>query len=169
MLTGARETFAANKITRFELDPSDYMMGIEETIMIRVAKHHMRFRQYVDASYNFSDLADIYVRQNRFSEAKWYLLQSNTIARNTENNRHIINNLLILADIKSIIGEATLALTDLQEARAIAMSKGVKVDLPAIDRKIKFLQTNKTISPKVELRYANAVEVASSAKAAPVN
>ncbi|MFD2148396.1 hypothetical protein [Mucilaginibacter antarcticus] len=89
-----------NAIIEMELDVSDYVKGVQEASMIKVAKHHMRFRQYVDASYSFNDLADLYVRQNRFSEAKWFLLQSNAIARNTDNNRHIISNLLILADIK---------------------------------------------------------------------
>lgn len=129
----------------------------------------MRFRVYVDASYNFSDLADIYLRQNRFSEAKWYLLQSNTIARNTANSRHLIDNLVTLADIKSVIGETGLALVDLQEARTIAFAKGLTVDLTAIDKKIKYLQTNKTTAVKAGLRYANAVEIANSLKAAPVN
>lgn len=158
-----------NAIVAMELEMSDYVNGIEEAAMIKIAKHNMRFRSYVDASYNFNDLADLYLRQNRFSEAKWYLLQSNTIARNTDNGRHLISNLLILAEIKSVIGETALALVDLREARQIAMSKNIKVDIAAIDNKIKNLLTNKTTLNKVELRYANAVEIANSAKAAPVN
>ncbi|MFD2148395.1 hypothetical protein [Mucilaginibacter antarcticus] len=68
-----------------------------------------------------------------------------------------------------MIGETALALLDLQEARKIAMSKDVKIDISAIDKKIKNLQNNKTTLTKVELRYANAVEIANSIKAAPVN
>jgi predicted transcriptional regulator len=165
----AKPTIPLNAIINMELDASDYVKGIEEAAMIKVAKHNMRYREYVSASYNFSDLADLYIRQNRFSEAKWFLLQSNAIARNTDNNRHLISNLMILADIKAVIGETALAIVDLQEALKIAKSNDVKVDIAAIDRKIKNFQTNKSPITKAELRYANAVEIANSAKAAPVN
>jgi hypothetical protein len=164
-----KATAPVNAVFDQELGESDYMAYLAEQAMIKVAKHNMRFRVYADASYNFSDLADIYLRQNRFSEAKWYLLQSNAIARNTDNNRHLIDNLVTLANIKSVIGETALALVDLQEAHDIAVTKGLKIDLTAIEKKIKYLQTNKTTATKAELRYANAVEIANSAKAAPVN
>jgi hypothetical protein len=169
MLNTPRATVPVDAIFSQELVESEYMVYLAEQAMIKEAKHNMRFRVYADASYNFSDLADIYLRQNRFSEAKWYLLQSNTIARNTDNSRHLIDNLVTLAGIKSIIGETALALADLQEAHDIAVTKGLKIDLTAIEKKIKYLQTNKTTATKAELRYANAVEVANSAKAAPVN
>jgi hypothetical protein len=164
-----KATAPANAVFDQELAESDYMIYMAEQAMIKEAKHNMRFRVYADASYNFSDLADIYLRQNRFSEAKWYLLQSNAIARNTDNSRHLIDNLVTLATIKSVIGETALALADLQEAHDIAVAKGLKIDLTTIEKKIKYLQTNKITATKAELRYANAVEIANSAKAAPVN
>ncbi|MES2809394.1 MAG: hypothetical protein V4619_12250, partial [Bacteroidota bacterium] len=89
-------------ITYTELAPSNYVLGLEEASMIKVAKHHMRFREYTEASYSFTALAGIYIRQSRFSEAKWYLLQSNNIVRNSSNSRHLIDNLVLLADIKSV-------------------------------------------------------------------
>lgn len=152
-----------------ELPPSDYLLTFTEMSLIKVAKHNMRFRIYGEASYNFSDLAGLYIRQNRFSEAKWYLLQSNTIARNTQNSKHLIDNLLILADIKNIIGENVLAMADLQEAHDLAVAKDMQADLKNIDKKIKYLQNNKIPSAKAEMRYANAVEAANPAKTAPVN
>jgi hypothetical protein len=164
-----KASLPADAIFNQELEESDLMAYFKEQSMIKEAKHNMRFRVYVDASYNFSDLANLYVGQNRFSEAKWYLLQSNAIARNTDNSKHLVDNLLILANIKSVIGETGLALADLQEARDIAVAKGLKKELPVIEKKIKYLQTNKTTATKAELRYANAVEVANTAKAAPVN
>ncbi len=102
------------------------------------------------------------MQQNRFSEAKWYLLQSNAIARQAENTRHLLDNLFVLADIKTTIGEIPLAMVDLQEAHDIAMAKGMQTDLTAIDKKIKYLQTNKIAAVKAELRYAEAVEIANS-------
>ncbi|MDB5159415.1 MAG: tetratricopeptide repeat protein [Mucilaginibacter sp.] len=144
------------------LNYSVFCLELAEDAILKEAKHNMRFRIYNVASYNFSDLAALYLQQNRFSEAKWYLLQSNTIARQAENTRHLLDNLMILADIKNKIGEVPLALMDLQEAHDVAVDKGMLSDLAIINKKIKYLQTNKILAAKVELRYADAVEVANS-------
>jgi hypothetical protein len=152
-----------NNMHGVELPCSAYNLELAEEAVLKEAKHNMRFRIYNLASYNFSDLAALYLKQNRFSEAKWYLLQSNTIARQAENTRHLLDNLLVLADIKNQIGEMPLALVDLQEAHDIANAKGMLTDLAVIDKKIKFLQTNKILTAKAELRYAEAVETAVAA------
>ncbi len=60
---------------------SEYSFEAAEDIVMKTAQHNMRFRVYTDASYNFSELARLYILQNKFSEAKWYLLQSNIISR----------------------------------------------------------------------------------------
>jgi hypothetical protein len=133
-----------------------------EASMLKEAKHNMRFRIYNQASYNFSDLAKFYVKQNRFSEAKWYLLQSNNISRQQDDTKHTIANLVALANIKTEIGEYTLAKADLQEAHDMATAKGLLADLPEINKRISFLQNNKPSSIKVESRYAEAVEIANS-------
>ncbi|MGF7079264.1 hypothetical protein [Mucilaginibacter sp. UYCu711] len=156
----------AGNLPAVQLTHSVYQLEIAEEAMLKEAKHNMRFRIYNLASYNFSDLAALYLQQNRFSEAKWYLLQSNAIARQAENTRHLLDNLLILADIKTTIGENALAMVDLQEAHDVATAKAMLTDLTAIDNKIKYLQTNKLIAAKVALRYADAVEVANANKAA---
>ena len=52
------------------------------------AQHNMSEGIFTDASYNFSDLARIYILQNRLSEAKWYLLQSNNISRRQRDDKH---------------------------------------------------------------------------------
>ncbi len=141
---------------------SVYNLEAAEEVVLKEAKHNMRYRQYNLASYNFSELAALYLQQNRFSEAKWYLLQSNAIARQDQNIRHVLDNLAVLAEIKTSIGEAQLAMVDLQEAHDIATAKGMQTDLVSIDKKIKYLQTNKIAAVKAELRYAEAVEIANS-------
>ena len=57
------------------LKESDFSIQCASQVVMEMAKHNMRFRVYNDASYNFSDLAQMYLKQNRLSEAKWYLLQ----------------------------------------------------------------------------------------------
>lgn len=169
LITNTTVAGAANNLPAIQLKRSVYQLEMAEEAMLKEAKHNMRFRIYNLASYNFSDLAALYLQQNRFSEAKWYLLQSNAIARQAENTKHLLDNLLMLADIKTIIGETALAMVDLQEAHDIATVKSMLTDLTAIDKKIKYLQTNKLIGSKVALRYADAVEIANSKAAAIIN
>ena|ERR1700761_5907156 len=135
-----------------------YDIELAEDVILAEAKHNMRFRVYNLASYNFSDLATLYLLQNRFSEAKWYLLQSNEISRQQNDDKHTISNLLILADIKLAIGELALAKLDLQEAHDLANTKGFTTDLASIEKKMHDVEFNKTVTPKAELRYAEAVE-----------
>jgi hypothetical protein len=137
---------------------SIYEIELAEDGILKEAKRNMRFRIYDVASYNFSALADLYVLQNRFSEAKWYLLQSNTISREQNDDKHTISNLLNLAAIKSAIGETALARLDLQEAHDLANSKGFVADVATIEKKMHDLEFNKSLTPKAELRYAEAVE-----------
>ena len=153
-------------LAAIQLPPSAFNLEAEEDVILKQAKHNMRFRVYNDASYNFTALAVLYLQQNRFSEAKWYLLQSNNIAKQGTDTRHVLDNLYLLAQIKSAIGEQTLAMADLQEARELAVAKAMQPDVTVIDNKIKFLQTSKVAVVKAELRYAEAVELENSKAAA---
>lgn len=160
--TTINETLAIGYVNSVQLSRSIYSIELAEQAVLKEAKHNMRFRIYNLASYNFSDLAALYVQQNRFSEAKWYLLQSNTIARQQDDTKHILSNLLALAVIKAQIGEQPLAIRDLQEAHAIATTKGMQTDLAEINKRLLFLQTNKIVTVKIESRYDEAVEIANS-------
>ncbi|WP_214073270.1 hypothetical protein [Mucilaginibacter sp. dw_454] len=153
-------------LVAIQLPRSSFNLEAEEDVILKQAKHNMRFRVYNDASYNFTALAVLYLQQNRFSEAKWYLLQSNNIAKQGTDTRHVLDNLYLLAQIKSAIGEQTLAMADLQEARELAVAKAMQPDITVIDNKIKFLQTSKVAVVKAELRYAEAVELENSKAAA---
>jgi hypothetical protein len=80
---------------------------------MKTAQHNMRFRIYDVASVNFSELAQLYAQQNRFSEAKWYFLQSTFLSRQQNNNKLTIANLCKLAMVKLEIGDFILAQQDL--------------------------------------------------------
>ncbi len=127
---------------------------VEQT-MLKLAKHNMRYRVYQEAGYNFSSLAGLYLMRNRFSEAKWYLLQSNAL---THDKKLMLANLLTLAGIKTDLGEIALAKTDLQEARVIAANYGSKADVANVDQHLLALANKKTLTVKPELRYSEAVE-----------
>jgi hypothetical protein len=123
---------------------------------LEAAEHHMRFREYDEASYEFTDLAELYIKQNRFSEAKWYLLQSNAITRPQADDMHTITNLMDLAMVKANIGELLQSQQDLDEAHGLAMAKGWIAKVTDIEKEQQFIKINKTASsPKMELRYAS--------------
>jgi putative lipase involved disintegration of autophagic bodies len=144
------------KIHNITLDRSEYSFQAAENMVMRTAQHNMRFRVYNDASYNFSELAKLYIQQNRYSEAKWYLLQSNIISRQQNDDKHTIANLMELATIKSELGDYTQAQQDLTEAHDMAKVRGFNVDVTAIEKKMAFIKQNKNNTPKTDIRYAEA-------------
>ncbi len=145
------------------ITPPVFDFDKEEQAMLKKAKHNMRYRAYQDASYNFTDLAGIYLLHNRFSEAKWYLLQSISLSHDAKLK---LANLLTLAGIKTDLGELTLAKTDLQQARILANANGLKADVLDIDKRLLTLSNSKPLVIKPELRYSEAVEAAARKKAA---
>jgi hypothetical protein len=137
------------------LDESVYTIEATSRYVMGLAKHNMRFRIYNEASYNFSDLALLYVRLHRMSEAKWYLLQSNNISRQENDDKHTISNLVSLAEIKTYIGDIPSARADLLEARDLALAKGMQTEKSNIERKILLLAQN-TTTVKPDLKYAES-------------
>ncbi len=126
------------KAVQLSRSPSSYQMA--EALVIKAAQHNMSLGVYYDASYNFSELARLYMQQNRFSEAKWYLLQSNNISRRQNDARHTVSNLIDLAMVKANTSNDVQALEDLQEAREIAKANGFDDDIKEIDQTILFLK-----------------------------
>lgn len=141
----------------FKFPRTAYNLEVCEKVAMKSAQHHMRFREYALASYDFSDLAELYVQENRLSEAKWYYLQSIYISKKQEDKQHTIKSLISLAMIKADLGDLAQAQQDLTEARAIATQTNRADDIKIIDGKIKYVQNNKVWLPKSELRYAEAV------------
>ena len=145
------------KIKPYYLDPSEYQLEANEYVIMHKAEHHMRYREHDEASYSFSDLAHLYMQENRFSEAQWYLLQSTLITKQQGDNHHTIVNLMDLATIKAAIGQYELAMLDLAEAHDLAASLGLFNDVKEVEKKMLFIKQNKDLNPKSELKYANAV------------
>ena len=132
------------KLQPIKLDRSEFVYDAAIYFAIQKAQHSMRYHMNTDASYNFSDLAHLYLLQNKFSEAKWYLLQSNNISRQQKDNQHTIANLIDLAMIKANSGEFILAQQDLAEAHHIAGTTGFLGYLPQIEQKMALIKQNKS-------------------------
>ncbi len=71
---------------------------------------------------SFDNLAKVYLSQKRYSEAKWFILQSNSLSRAKNDVVNIIASLITLADIKSKVKDYKLAENDLDEALRLSIS-----------------------------------------------
>ncbi len=135
---------------------NDFELEVQEDIVMKSAQHHMRFHEYDEASYEFTQLAELYIKQNRFSEAKWYLLQSNSITREQADDMHTITNLEDLAMVKANLGDLLQSQQDLDEAHELALARGWTAGVAEIEKEEKFIKINKNASsPKLEARYAS--------------
>jgi hypothetical protein len=138
------------------LETCEYTLEATSKMVMEMAKHNMRFRVYNDASYNFSELAALYVKLRRLSEAKWYYLQSNNISRQENDDKHTISNLVSLAAIKVDIGDIPSAKADLTEARDLARLHGMQTETADIEKKMLLLAQNITPTLKPEVKYAES-------------
>jgi hypothetical protein len=132
------------EIKPFEYDVTEFTLEAREKLIIKEAKHNMSWRIYNLASYNFSDLAQLYIKLHRLSEAKWYLLQSNNISRTENDDKHTIANLISLAYVKDNLGDIESAKADLVEARDLAQVRGMKERVEEIETIIPRLGRNKS-------------------------
>jgi hypothetical protein len=139
-------------------EPDDYSLEAAEAAMMKNAQHNMRFRVYHEASYNFTDLARLYAQQGRYSEAIWFLLQSNSLSRQENDDKHTIENLIDIATIKAKLGEIALAQQDLAEAHDLAYAKGLTGYLETIDLASQYITQNRLPKQKPVLIYADGAE-----------
>jgi len=147
------------KLNSLEVQPitfetCEFTLVATSKMVMEQAKHNMRFRVYNDASYNFSDLAALYVKLHRWSEAKWYYLQSSNISREQNDDKHTMNNLLGLAVIKVNIGDIPSARADLMEARDLCRSLGMQAQTADIEKQILLLAQNNVPASKPDVKYA---------------
>jgi hypothetical protein len=116
----------ANKKTRLAYQNA----AISNTI---TAIHlYSKYNDTVGLILSFDKLTKIYHAQHKYPQAKWFILQSNTLSRAKNDNPNIIASLLELASIKIDIKDYTLATADLNEALAIA----VKNHYPQLESKV---------------------------------
>ncbi len=81
---------------------------------------------------SYDQLAEIFALQKRFSEAKWFYIQSNMVARKMNNSSGIVNSLVSLGHVKMSIGDHQLALTDFREAEQLSISNKYRFKLVEI-------------------------------------
>jgi len=82
----------------------------------------------------FDYLAKVYRSQRKYSQAKWFMLQSNKISRDRKDTYNIITSLVELSAIKMDNADYKLAMRDLNEALALS-TKSELVELEALVQK----------------------------------
>jgi tetratricopeptide (TPR) repeat protein len=80
----------------------------------------------------YDQLADTYQQQKKFTQAKWFYIQSNMLARKINSPLDIVKSLINLAHVKMSIGDYQLALLDYKEAEQIALKNKFKDQLIGI-------------------------------------
>jgi tetratricopeptide (TPR) repeat protein len=81
---------------------------------------YSRYHDTVGLRICFNNLAKVYRAQRKYSQAKWYILQSNTLSRAKNDIPNIMSSLIELAAIKMDIKDYSLAKGDLNEALALS-------------------------------------------------
>jgi tetratricopeptide (TPR) repeat protein len=77
----------------------------------------------------YDQLADTYHQQKKFTQAKWFYIQSNMLARKINSPLEIVKSLINLAHVKMSIGDYQLALLDYKEAEQISIKNKFKNQL----------------------------------------
>ncbi len=70
---------------------------------------------------SFDHLTKVYMAQKKYSQAKWFILQSNSLSRAKKDPPNIVASLITLSTIKSDLNDYTLAMRDLNEALQISI------------------------------------------------
>ncbi|ASU33920.1 hypothetical protein [Mucilaginibacter xinganensis] len=81
---------------------------------------YSHFNDTVGLRLSFDHLVKVYLAQKKYSQAKWFTLQSNSLSRARKDAPNIIASLVTLATIKSELKDYTLAMGDLNEALQIS-------------------------------------------------
>ncbi len=86
------------------------------TYTLLAIQKYARYNDTVALRNSFDNLAKVYYAQSKYTEAKWFTLQSNSLSRAKNDTANIINSLLVLSSIKIDINDYALAQQDLSEA-----------------------------------------------------
>ncbi|MDB5015973.1 MAG: hypothetical protein JWQ84_805 [Mucilaginibacter sp.] len=105
-----------NKITRYS-----FQNKVLNNTMMALHQYSL-FNDTTGLRICFETLAKVYYAQKKYSQAKWFILQANTLARAKNDVPDIISSLLTLAAIKSDIKDYNLAIKDLNEALQLSIT-----------------------------------------------
>ena len=141
---------------KFETSQLGYDMA--EAAIMKSLYHTLRFHMHYESIDNFNSLIALYLQQQRYSEAKWYYLQINYLARQKGDDANIVASLVGLGMVKSAIGDFAQAKDDLNAAIDFAGSKGRLSDVTDIKKKLLVVEYKRSQNIKSDIRYAELPE-----------
>lgn len=132
------------------------LKAAEETLLKKSIPLSIRYGND-RTNYNcFMALAKCYVDQKKYTQAKWYYIQSNISAKKAKYGQGEVLSLMQLARLKKVIGDDKLALDDFKEAEKLAVKINFKSQLPQIRKSIAAFPVQKT--EKAEIASASKAE-----------
>jgi len=140
---------------RFERSQFGY--EIAEASIMKSLYHTLRFHMYSESVDNFNVLINLYLEQQRYSEAKWYYLQISNLAHQKGDDVNIIASLVGLGTVKAEIGEFAQAKDDLNTAIDFATGKGRLNDVAQIRKKLQLVEYKRGLNIKNDIKYAEAL------------
>jgi tetratricopeptide (TPR) repeat protein len=84
--------------------------------------YYSRYNDSAGLRVSFDNLAKVYFSQRKFSQAKWFILQSNSISRIKNDTLNVITSLVKLSMVKMEIKDFSLAMRDLNEALSLSIA-----------------------------------------------
>jgi tetratricopeptide (TPR) repeat protein len=107
----------------------------------------------------FDYLAKVYQSQKKYSQAKWFLLQSNKISRNQHDTFNIITSLVKLSGVKMDNKDYKLAMRDLNEALALSTKNKMPHLEALVQQNFAFLYNRMKDYDKGDLASKRATEI----------
>ncbi|MFA6085871.1 hypothetical protein [Mucilaginibacter sp.] len=112
----------------------------------------------------FDYLAKVYQSQKKYSQAKWFLLQSNKISRSQKDTISIITSLVKLSGVKMDNKDYKLAMRDLNEALALSTKNKIPRLEASVQQNFAFLYNRMKDYEKGDLALKRATEIIETIK-----
>jgi tetratricopeptide (TPR) repeat protein len=163
-LKGAIYTKIASEYLKFDNQPNRNVKAYYQTEAIHytlLALHNYSY--YEDTTgirSSFDDLARVYVSQKKYSEAKWFTLQSNKISRQKKDIPNIIGSLVKLSAIKMELGEYKMAARDLNEALKWSTANNMPALEAVVQQNYAYLYNRQKDYEKGDAAEKRATEIA---------
>jgi tetratricopeptide (TPR) repeat protein len=129
------------EIAAIKFDQKKYK-GTEYYILRKAFLLYQRTGNKYGRMNSFQRLAELYLKQERFSEAKWFYLQTQIMATKLNNVKETISSLMGLASVKYILGEDAEAFQDYHKAELIALQNNYLINLIQINAELGKMYSN---------------------------
>jgi len=122
--------------------------------------YYSRYDDTTGLRISFNTLATVYQAEKKYSQAKWFILQSNSLSRAKNDVPNIISSLLVLASIKGQIKDYDLAMGDLNEALSLSVANHYPHTQSAVEQNFAMLYARMKNYKKeaIALRRHNEIE-----------